>query len=89
MARKKKPKKKNGLMRRSVNHMFTEKPLVRGASRRDARFALSEAKQTDCLGNMCPINFVHEGSWTATAAAAPAEEEEEEGEEAQPPPGHP
>lgn len=73
--KKQKRQKNSGLMRRSVNHMFTEKPLVTGAFQRDARFALSEAKQTDCLGNMCPINFVHEGSWTATAAAAPAEEE--------------
>lgn len=80
--KKQKRQKNSGLMRRSVNHMFTEKPLVTGAFQRDARFALSEAKQTDCLGNMCPINFVHEGSWTATAAAAPAEEE------AQSPPGH-
>ena len=80
---KKKTRQKNsGLMRRSVNHMFTEKPLVAGAFQRDARFALSEAKQTDCLGNMCAINFVHESSWTATAAAAPAEED------AQSPSGH-
>lgn len=48
-------------MRRSVNHMFTEKPLVMELFR-EARFAPSEAKQTDCLGNMCPINSVHEGS---------------------------
>lgn len=62
-------------MRRSVNHMFTEKPLVTELFKE----ALSEAKQTDCLDNMCPINSVHEGSWVA---AAPAEEE------AQSPSGH-
>lgn len=48
-------------MRRSVNHMFTEKPLVTELFRA-ARFAVSKAKQTDRPGNMCPINAVHEGS---------------------------
>lgn len=48
-------------MSRSVNHKFTEKPLLLELLR-DVHFALSEAEQTDSLGNMCPINSVHEGS---------------------------
>lgn len=69
-------------MRRSVNHMFTEKTLVTELFR-EAGFALPKATQTDCQGNMCPINSVHEGSQTATAAAAARTEKE-----AQSTPGH-